>query len=255
MKKSPIILVIREFDKFSSLLAKNGFEIINLPLIQTLPIADFEKLNEKIENLKIYDGLFLTSPKAAEVFLQQCKNKGITFRGKIYVLGNRTKSAFENRNFEIVFRERANTAEEFINSFDKSEFAGKKFLFLSGDKSLRMIPELLKDAATVDEIVIYRTIENAIDENLKRRIGEKLAKNEIDWICFFSPSAIESFGKTFDGFSPNSIKVAVIGTTTAKKAAESKLKVEVVSSKATAADFAAELIGHLEKDFDKYSRK
>lgn len=247
MKKSPLILVIREFDEFSSRLAENGFEVVNSPLIQTLPVADFGELNEKIENLENYDGLFLTSPKAAEVFLQQFTNKAIRFRGKVYILGNRTKSALENRNFEIVFRKRANTAEEFIKSFDESEFAGKKFLFLGGDKSLRTIPELLNDIATIDEIVIYQTVGNAIDENLKRRIGEKLAKNEIDWICFFSPSAIESFGKTFGEFSPDSIKVAAIGATTAKKAAAKDWRVEFVSPTANAADFAAGLIDYLEK--------
>lgn len=246
MKKSPIILVIREFDEFSSLLAKEGFEIVNCPAIQTLPVEDFGELNEKIENLENYDGLFLTSPRAAKVFLQQFENKEIKFRGKVYVLGNRTKSAFENRNFEIVFRERANTAEEFINSFDKSEFTGKKFLFLSGDKSLQVIPELLKNVATVNEIVVYRTLGNTIDETLKDEVSRRFSKNEIDWICFFSPSAVENFVKAFGEFLPKSVKIAAIGTTT-KKAAEKNLKVEFVSPTANAADFAAGLIEYIGK--------
>lgn len=247
MKKTPLILVVREFDKFSSLLTKSGFEVINCPAIQTLPVEDFRELNEKIENLENYDGLFLTSPKAAEVFLQQSANKAVRFSGKVYILGNRTKSAFADTNFKIVFRENANTAEEFINSFDKSEFAGKKFLFLKGDKSLRTIPELLNDIAIVDEIVVYRTLGNTIDENLKDEISQRFSKNEIDWICFFSPSAIETFGKTFGEFSLESIKIATIGATTAKKAADKDLKVEFVSPAANATDFAAGLIDYIGK--------
>jgi uroporphyrinogen III methyltransferase/synthase len=236
---------VREFDKFSRLLAENGFEVINFPTIQTLPIADFGELNEKIGNLKNYDGLFFTSPKAAEVFLQNFENKESDFRGKIYVLGNRTKQLFENTNFEIVFRADANTAEEFINSYDKEEFSNKKLLFLKGDKSLKAIPELLRDQAIVDEIVVYQTIENTIAEGLRNEISERFLRNEIDWICFFSPSGIESFIKTFGEFSPNRIKIAAIGATTAKKAVENNLKIGFVSSKANSEDFAFELIDYI----------
>ena len=246
MKSAPQILVVREFDKFSARLKENGFEVVNFPSIQTLPLEDASELREKLETLEKYDGLFFTSPQAAEVFLQR-KPKA-DFRGKIYVLGNRTKLLFENAGFETVFRREANTAEEFINSFDKSEFTSKKFLFPRGDKSLRTIPELLKRVAEVEEIVVYRTIENAVDEVLIDAIREKLRLGEIEWICFFSPSAVESFLKTFGDFSLNEIKIAAIGATTAKKAAAENLKVEFVSPKASAEDFAFGLIEYLRQD-------
>ena len=243
--KKPLILVVREFDKFSSLLTENGFEIINFPAIQTLPIEDFSELDGKIDNLNYYDGLFFTSSKAAEVFLQHIKDRKNNFRGKVYVLGNRTKVLFENKGFEIVYRPNANTAEEFINSFENNEFAGKRFLFLRGDKSLRTIPELLGSVAIVDEIIIYRTIESSIDENLIGEIRGKFNEREINWICFFSPSGIESFVRTFSDLSLEKIKIAAIGTTTAKRAAENNLKVEFVSPKASAEDFAFGLIDYI----------
>lgn len=246
MKRAPVILVVRQFDKFSSRLKDDGFEIINFPAIETVPIEDSGNLDEKLETLEKYDGLFFTSPKAAEIFLQRKTGSG--FRGKIYVLGNRTKSLFENTNFEIVFCENANTARELINSFGESEFAGKKFLFLRGDKSLRAIPELLETVAEIDEIIVYRTIENAFDKILIAESGEKLRRGEIDWICFFSPSAVESFVKTFGDLLSGEIKIAAIGTTTAKKAAAENLKVEFVSPKASAEDFASGLIEYLKED-------
>ncbi len=245
MKKPPLVLVVREFDKFSSVLIENGFGTINFPAIQTVPVEDLTELEARFENLKNYDGLFFTSPQAAEIFLQTYENKRIDFRGEVYVLGNRTKALFENTNFKIAFRAEANTAEEFINSFDNGEFTGKNFLFLRGDKSLRAVPEILKDRAIVDEVAVYRTIENIIDETLKDEINQKLSKNEIAWICFFSPTGIESFVKTFDRFSLKKIKIAVIGATTAKKAAENNLKSEFISPKANAEDFAFGLIGFI----------
>ena len=248
MKRS-LILVVREFDKFSSVLTENDFEVVNLPTIQTLPVEDFGELREKIRCLKNYDGLFFTSPKAAEIFLREFDNKKSDFPGKIYVLGNRTKTSFENTNFEIVFRDEANTAEEFINSFENGEFDGKRFLFFKSDKSLRTIPELLSETAIVDETTVYRTIENTIGKVLKDEIAERFSENEIGWICFFSPSGIESFVKTFGEFSLEKVKIAAIGATTAKSAAENNLKVEFISRKANAEDFVLELIDYI-KDFE-----
>ena len=246
MKKPPLVLVVREFDRFSFRLKEAGFEIINFPSIKTLPVENTNELDEKLKFLEKYDGLFFTSPKAAEVFLQR-KTKN-DFRGKIYALGNRTKLLFEKTNFEIVFRENANTAEEFINSFDRSEFANKKFLFLRGDRSLRAIPSLLKKVAEIDEIIVYRTLENPIDEALINKVRERLRRGEIDWICFFSPSGVESFLKTFGDFAPDEIKIAAIGATTAKKAAAKNLKVEFVSPKACAEDYAFGLIEYLKNE-------
>jgi uroporphyrinogen III methyltransferase/synthase len=243
LKKSPKVLVVREFDKFSSRLKENGFEVVNFPAIQTLPLENLSELDEKLETIDKYDGLFFTSPQAAEIFLQRKPKAG--FSGKIYVLGNRTKLLFENASFETVSRAAANTAEEFINSFERGEFAGKKFLFPRGDKSLRAIPELLKTIAQIDEIVVYRTIENAVDEITIDEIREKMRRGEFAWICFFSPSGIESFLKTFGEKSPDEIKIAAIGATTAKKAAAKNLKVEFISPKASAENFAFGLIEYI----------
>ena len=244
------VLVIREYDKFSEILAQANLEVVNFQAIQTLPVENLDELDEKLGEVKSYNGLFLTSPKAAAVFLQKVQEKNFEFSGKVYVLGNRTKTLYENfdkADFEIVFREKANTAEELINSFESGEFAGKKFLFLNGDKSLRAIPELLKDVATIDEITVYRTIENSIDKILIDEIKQKLEQNQIGWICFFSPSGIESFINAFGETSLESVKIAAIGETTAGRAAEKKLKVDFISAKANAEDYARGLINRIKE--------
>jgi uroporphyrinogen III methyltransferase/synthase len=241
------ILVIREFDKFSQILAKHGLEVINLPLIQTLPIENFDELDEKLLKLESYHGLFFTSPKAAQVFLPRFRKNGSVFRGNVYVLGRRTKSLFENTSLKLVFDENANTAEEFIKSFDENKFTGKKFLFVRGDRSLRSVPELLKNTAEIDEIIVYRTVENEIPVKFLAEIREKLHQRKIDWICFFSPSSVESFIGSFETKLLNSVKIAAIGTTTAEKAWQENLKADFVSPKANAEDFAVELIKNLGK--------
>jgi len=255
LKRAPLILVAREFDEFSSRLKDAGFEVINFPVIRTVPVEDLSELKEKLREPEKYDGLFFTSPKAAEVFLRNFENKAGGFGGKIYALGGRTKALFEAAGFETVSGAEANTAEEFINSFPrKSEFAGKKFLFFRGDKSLRAIPELLSGtAAQVDEVVVYRTVRDSVEENLIAQIREKLRRARIDWICFFSPSGIESFLKTFGDISPpaSEIKIAAIGRTTASCAAAKNLKVKFVSPKANLGYFAAGLSEYIRRSIEQ----
>jgi uroporphyrinogen III methyltransferase / synthase len=239
------VLVVREFDKFSKLLREQGFNVINLPLIQTLPIEDFSELEAKFDHLESYDGLFFTSPKAAEIFLARFPKNNFSYQGKVYVLGQRAKTVFENSGFEIIFREKANTAEELINSFAEKEFRDKKYLFVQGDQSLQTIPDQLKKTAEIDGAVVYRTIKKTIDEQIFKQIARKFRQKEIDWVCFFSPAGIESFVASFGRKRLNEVSLAVIGSTTAKKAVEVNSKVDFIASTAKAENFAAELIEHL----------
>ena len=239
--KIPLILVIRQADDFSSNLTQNGLEVVNLQLIRTEPVEDLSQLTEKFIGLDRYDGIFLTSPVAAGIFLEQM-NESKKFGGKLYVLGERTKSLFDGKDFDVVFSKDANTAEEFINSFGTEEFIGKNFLFIRGDKSMRTIPWLLRTSAVVDEIIVYKTVGNPVSGEVAKSIEAKIEGGEIDWICFFSPSAIDAFISTFTTDKARSLKTAVIGETTATRARETGMNLQLISKKAGAVDFADSLV-------------
>jgi uroporphyrinogen-III synthase len=241
------VLVVREFDKFSEILAQNGVKVINFQAIRTLPVENLSELDEKLLEIKSFDGLFFTSPKAAEVFLQRFRQKNFEFDGKVYILGNRTRTLFEKTDFEIVFRKNVNTAEELINSFESNEFARKRFLFPRGDRSLRMIPELLQNIAQIEEVVAYQTIEIPVEKAFADEIKAKLLGREFVWICFFSPSGVESFVKTFGIDFRDNVKIAAIGETTAQSAADKNLAVDFISPTAASEDFALGLIKRIKE--------
>ena len=245
--KPPVILVLRDDERFSSLLWESGCEVISLQLIETVPVEVQGELKTTLAHIEDYDGLFFTSPAAAEVFVRELKAVGTRPRGKIYVLGERTKGVFENAGVDVVSRSSANTAYELIESFDRSEFAGKRLLFVRGDKSMRTIPEILGCVATVEEVVGYNSVEKRPDEDTISTLKERFRNSEIDWICFFSPSGIDSFRNYFDLGDMGHAKTAVIGDTTARRVRESGIRVDFVSQRATAGDFAAGLIQHIKK--------
>lgn len=237
--KQPAILVIRQYDRFSEALERDGFEVVNLELIRTEPLGEAAMPHR----LNIYDGLFFTSPAAADVFI----NSGREFFGSVYVLGERSKKILDAAGIKNIYRESANTAGELIGSFDPAEFAGKRLLYLCGDRSMRAIPRLLANTADVDEAVVYRTVSLSPDAETVREIGHRLDSGEIGWICFFSPSGVEGFVGSFVSGGEKNAKAAAIGETTAKAAEAAGLNVKLVSSRANGEIFAKELSEHIKR--------
>ena len=235
----PAVLVIRKDDQFSQILRESGLDVINLELIKTQPVADLAALREKLDRLSNYDGLFFTSQASAEVFAEEYSGRE-RFDGPVYVLGERARKVLEAAGLNVVFRESANTISELLSSFDRSEFEGKRYLFLRGDKSMRTIPDHLDGRATVEEVVVYETKSIQPDESKLTEIKSRIGKGEIEWVCFFSPSGIEQFQKLFGVDS--SIKVAAIGTTTARRAENCGFGVQFIPDRSNADDFARGLI-------------
>jgi uroporphyrinogen-III synthase len=236
------ILVIRKFDEFSRILAEKGWEVINLPLIETKELEDLSDFQAKLEKLENYDGIFLTSRNAAQILAEKFREKKINFGGKVYVLGKRSFDILKTENLDLIFEKEANTAREFLGKIPSENLKNKLFLFIRGEKSLRVVPEFLGKIAAVDETIVYKTEIITAEADKIKSISEKIEKNEIVCACFFSPSAVESFLKQFGAKVLHQIRIATIGTTTAEFLEKRNLKVDFVSSKAAAEDFAAGLI-------------
>lgn len=242
------ILVIREKDRFSSILIEQGFKITNFPTIKTVRLENVSELENVLERIESYDGIFITSFKAAEIFLDKFQEKDRNFKGKFYVLGKKSGDLLKAAGFEIFYDENAATAEEMLKAIPQSEIKGRKFLFPRGTRSLRVISEKLKNIATVREVVVYETAATEIAKKQSDKIKEKLENKIFAAVCFFSPSGVEEFLKRFEDFYQNNIKIAAIGKTTAKYAREKRLRVDFVSDKPTAEDYAFGLIEYLRKE-------
>lgn len=241
------ILVVREHDNFSRILAANNFEIINLPLIETLPIDDLSEFEMQLAAIENYDGVFLTSAKAAETFRAKLVENKSNYCGRVYVLGKRSYEILKDENLDLVFDEAANTAREMLEKIAPEDLRNKRFLFVRGEKSLRIVSDFLSKIAAVDEAIVYKTREVAVENDELKSLHEKFETGEIAAACFFSPSAAAIFIEQFDAEILHQTIIATIGKTTADYFAKRKLKVSFIASKATAEDFAVELIAFFEK--------
>lgn len=243
--KRPTILVIRSDDSFSRFLRESGFEVLNLEMIKTERVDDLSELAKAINRIDAYDGIFITSPVAAEIFVECLKINGKAYSSKVYVLGERARNALSASDLNVITSEKANTAKDLIQSFDDAEFAGKKLLFIRGDRSVRTIPQMLEGKAKVNELTVYRTAERKLDGGLTENIKDRFEKNGIERICFFSPSGVTSFIKVFGNEDLTKIKGAAIGETTAASARGLGIEIDFISKRATAEDFAAGLATYI----------
>ncbi len=239
------ILVIREFDIFSRILAENNYEIINLPLIETKALNDLSDFEAKLESIENYDGVFLTSAAATEIFRAKLKTN---YRGRIYVLGKRSYEILKDANLNLHFDETANTAREMLEIIAPEELKGRKFLFVRGEKSLRIVPDFLSKTSTVDEAIVYETRKVAVKMDKQSELRDQLETSKIACACFFSPSAAANFIEQFGAEITHQTVIAAIGKTTADFFERQNLSVNFVSSKAAAEDFAIELIEYLGKE-------
>jgi uroporphyrinogen III methyltransferase / synthase len=244
----PEILVIREKDRFSSILFEQGFSVINFPTIKTEPLSDLSELEKLLGEIENFDGIFITSVKAAEIVLRKLKEANKIFRGKFYVLGKRSAEILKETDSEIFFDERATNAEELLELIPADELNVKRFLFPRGNRSLRVIPEKLKGIAEVCEVIVYKTMATQAGGKQSDEISRKIKNGEFAAVCFFSPSGVEEFLKIFPDFSKGKIKIAAIGKTTAQCIEENNFRADFISLKPSAEDFALELIKYLKEE-------
>lgn len=244
----PEILVIRERDVFTTTLIGNGFTVTNFPTIKTETASDLSTLENFIAQIENFDGIFITSSKAAEIVLAKLNESKKVFSGRFYVLGKRSRDLLGKSAYKIFFNKNATTAETLLKSIPKTELENKRFLFPRGNRSLRVVPETLCSIAEVVETIVYQTTDAETNETESFEIKEKLERGKFCAICFFSPSSVEGFLKKFTGFSQGEIKIAAIGETTAKFIKTNDLRVGFIAPKPTAEDFANSLIEYLRKE-------
>jgi uroporphyrinogen-III synthase len=230
------ILVIREEGPFSSTLRENGHDVFCLPLIDTRTVVD-ERVVERLKDLPTYDGLFFTSPAAVRGTLENAGPTISDFAGDIYVVGERARVLLQSSGLAVK-EPVGDSAESLLTSFGCHEFAGRRLLFIRGDRSLDKISESLQGCAEVHELIVYKTIERDVPADEIIRVKKAFADGAIDWTCFFSPSAVEAFVVKLSSVDRANFKVAAVGETTAQHARDAGFDVRYVADHPSAAAFA-----------------
>jgi len=194
-----------------------GARVIECPTIQIVPPKSWKPVDDAIRRLHAYQWLLFTSANAVEQFMDRMGNRRPTI--PIAVVGSATGARLGEWGLKADLIPKEFRAEGLLDAFPEN-LVGTRILFPRAEVAREMLPEeLRRRGATVDIVVVYRTI-----KAFAGSIGEILETEHVDCIVFTSPSAIPENLHML----PSSTALAVIGPVTREAAQLLGLKPDIV---------------------------
>ncbi len=247
------ILVTRTEEQaaeFIKLLQQLGASVILYPTIQIVPPQSWAECDKAISKIENYDAIVLTSVNAAENFFARvCLAGGRTAKiiaeKTVYAVGEKTRSAVDKYNVPVAAMPAVYDAKHLAITLARTDVKGKRFLLPKGNLAGNVVTFALQEhGAAVDEVIVYETIQPSQTD--AEMVKQKLQKNEIDVVTFFSPSSVSNFLATIPGELLDNTTIAVIGHTTGAAAKNVSLPVHIVAEHATSANLVASIVRYYE---------
>lgn len=218
-------------EELASRLRARGAEVIELPVIETRPLA----LSDTIKCAGDYDCLVFTSPAGVQMFFQMLLESGLDVRvlgnSKLAAIGSKTAAAL--REYGLL----ADLVPEVYDGVSLGTLLGEAL----PDKCRVLIPrsdignpELIscmkKRAAelgkslTVTDLPVYETVTKT---NRLLSVEPLFDRDEIDGVFFTSASTVRAFLQINPKVNPTKITALCIGEMTAQAAREAGMNVHV----------------------------
>lgn len=247
IERQRTVLVTRPIDKagdFISLLEEKQIRTIHVPMIEIRGPELWDEVDNALWSLEKYAGIIFTSANAVAYFFKHVHSLKIrpSDLPSCYAVGEKTGNAITGEGGKCEIIPETYNGSDLTRSLGNVQ--GKTFLLPQSNISRDEIHTLITDAGGYAvRVTTYRTVlpEQSEIDALKK----KFADGDIDCITFFSPSAVQNFYSSFPDFDQNAMLCAVIGETTAAAAHERKLRVDIISPRATSEAMAVEIIHHL----------
>lgn len=236
------VLVTRaraQASNLSSLLAKQGAEIIEFPAIEIQPPKSYQKLDQAIEEIAEYDWIVFTSVNGVDYFSDRLVLKDRDWRDlkglKICAIGPKTAERLSELGLKIDYVPPEYRAEGIIEGLKERDIAGKKILLARAAVARDILPgELEALGAKVTVAPTYQTVIPKVDQ-----VGTEslLQGDKIDLITFTSSSTVKNFKKLWESLGDTDIfakaLTACIGPITANTAKEEGFLIDIQAKEYT----------------------
>jgi uroporphyrinogen III methyltransferase/synthase len=234
------VLVTRPRDQAHALSEKLralGAVTFELPMIEIAPPQSYAQLDNAIHHLKSYDWIIFTSVHGVRFFLDRLTGLNIALTGdgrvKVAAVGAATAAALKHAGREPDYVPQQYLTEKIAAGL--GDLQGRRILLARADIASKRLPEILRErGASVDEVVVYRTM---MASDLTREKLESILTKGIDLITFTSPSTVRNLASLLpseglDGYLKG-CKVACIGPVTHAAAKELSIHVDIVAKNHT----------------------
>ena len=230
-----------------------GAEVISLPMVSFAPPEDWQKLDEQLRRLELFDAILFLSRNAVRYIFDRCAQLGIkcemlqSSNRFIGAVGHSTARAIEEKGLHVSYIAKEGTGEALASELGES-LGGRRVLLPRSDRGDEQVPKALREAgAQVTEVIAYRTVPAT---NLDVGILSRIRRAEVDLVIFASPSAFQNFRAAIGGAEvaelSSRIELVAIGPTTARSIGESRARLAVQADEASVPGLVAAIAGHYE---------
>ena len=231
-------------DRFAELLAQHGIGVVHLPMIDIVPPASWDAVDEAIDAVEVYTGIVLTSANAARFFLDRCRERLGTLETlpPVHAVGEKTAEAARGYGIEVATVPETSSAGHLAQALGD---VSNHFFLQPGADLMRedFAKQVEARGGRVNRVTVYRTV--APPARDLAAIDQLLIEGGIESIAFFSPSAVRNFIALIPDFKQATVLIAVIGQTTASAVFSSGLRVDVIAPEQSAESLAAAIAERL----------
>ena len=211
-----------------------GADVVALPTVRFLSLADTAPVRAAIERIETYDWVVFTSVNGVSFFVDALERAGRDAQAlsgvDIAAVGQATDERLGQHGLKAAVLPDAFVAESLVGALRSQGMSGRRLLLPRAEVAREVVPQELRAAgAQVDVVPVYRT-------TLPDLTPQELAvvtDHPIDLITFTASSTVRQLCELLDAPVLQALKqrarVACIGPITARTAREAGFDVALVS--------------------------
>ena len=221
---SNVVVLTREKgknDKVRDMLDKRGIETLELPMVETAPGPDADRLPAVLKSAA-FDWVAITSPEAARVFVEGWRVAGRP-EVRIGVVGIGTGKVLEAMNEPVLL-------PQFMPSVANAEHMGPELPFIEGGSNAVLYPSSAKASTALQEGLEQRGFHVTRLNTYNTVTVESVDPGRLDLakkarvVAIASPSALKAWVAHVGQARAEQMTIACIGSTSARAAEKLGLK-------------------------------
>jgi uroporphyrinogen-III synthase len=231
-----------------------GAEIVLLPTVAFAPPDDWQKLDDQLRRLDLFDAILFLSKNAVRYIFDRCAQLGIQCEvvgpsnRLIAAVGPATARALKEKGLRVDYVAKKQTGESLVDELRES-LMGRRVLLPRSDRGDDRAPRALREiGANVTAVIAYRT---GAPVALDLAILAGVRGGEADAVVFASPSAFHNLcdvvGTPEIAQLSMGAEFVAIGPTTARAIREAGARVAVAADESSAAGLAAAIAKHYQQ--------
>jgi len=223
-------------DRLVTLLRSAGAHPLHLPLIRVLPPLDQAPFLKAVREVRGYDWIVLTSPRAVDHLVSALRDQGIDPRAlgdagvRICAVGPATATALEGEGISVDLLPERFSAEGVVKAMRAANRGnhGSRVLLPRAQEGREVIPHELSQAGMrVDVVSAYRTV--PIPEEAERLVN-LVRSGALDLLTFTSGSAVRSLSTAWAPGEAPQVGIVAMGPSAATALTSAGLPVHRVAS-------------------------